>query len=128
MAKILLVEDNPLNLELETDLLEMHHHQVLAAETAEIGIAMARSERPDLILMDISLPGLDGLEATRILRRDEQTRAIPIVAVTAHAMRGDAEKVAEAGCQGYLTKPIDTRTFVAQVESFLPGGSQNAAE
>lgn len=121
MAKILLVEDNALNMELETDLLELHRHKVLGAETAEIGIELARREQPDLILMDLSLPGLDGLAATRILRQDPQTSGIPIVALTAHAKKGDAERVAEAGCVGHLTKPIDTRTFVASVESFLPG-------
>lgn len=93
----------------------------IAPEDQKIGIALAKSEQPDLILMDLSLPGLDGLAATRILRQDALTCNIPIVAVTAHAMGGDAERVAEAGCLGYLTKPIDTRTFVARVESFLRG-------
>ena len=119
MSRILLIEDNALNMELASDLLRLRNHVVIEAETAEIGIEIARNQQPDLILMDLSLPGLDGLAATRILRADTRTSRIPIVAVTAHATGADAERVAAAGCRGYLTKPIDTRTFVARVESFL---------
>ncbi len=118
-ARILVVEDNPLNMELVTDLLELFQYEILQAPDAEQGIRLARDERPDLILMDISLPGMDGLEATTILRGDSATAAIPIIAVTAHAMKGDEEKIQAAGCDGYITKPIDTRTFPQEVARHL---------
>ncbi|MCK4640788.1 MAG: response regulator [Candidatus Marinimicrobia bacterium] len=117
--KILIVEDTPMNLELATDLLEMAGYVILQAETAEDGIKLARDELPDLILMDISLPGMDGMEATRVLKQDSLTMDIPVVALTAHAMKGDKDKVMAAGCIGHLTKPIDTRTFPKAVSDFL---------
>jgi two-component system, cell cycle response regulator DivK len=117
--RILVVEDHPLNMELVTDLLESRGCLVLQATDGLSGIEIARQELPDLILMDVSLPGIDGLEATRRLQADDLTRVIPIVAVTAHAMKGDQDKVEEAGCRGYLCKPIDTRTFADSVLSFL---------
>ena len=121
MAKetILVIEDNPLNMELATDLLELHGFTVLQAGNAEDGILLARESLPDLILMDISLPGIDGLEATRILKSDERTAAIPIVAVTAHAMKGDEEEIHAVGCEGYIAKPIDTRLFPIEVSRYL---------
>jgi CheY-like chemotaxis protein len=109
--RILVVEDNPLNLELATDLLEGCGFTVIAAQSGEGGLRLAREAMPDLILMDLSLPGMDGLEATRALKADPQTAAIPVIAVTAHAMKGDQERALEAGCEGYITKPIDTRMF-----------------
>lgn len=118
-ARILVVEDTPMNLELVTDLLEAAGHAVLAATTAEAGLTLARRERPDLILMDISLPGMDGLAATRALKADPTTSDIPVVALTAHAMRGDERRAIEAGCVARLTKPIDTRAFVARIADFL---------
>ena len=117
--KILIVEDNALNLELATDVLEAHKFEVISAQTAEIGIKLAAEAQPALILMDLSLPGMDGLEATRALKADPNTSFIPVVAVTAHAMKGDEQKALMAGCEGYITKPIDTRTFAAQVALFL---------
>ena len=117
-GKVLLIEDNPLNMELAVDLLELGGHEVLTATTAEEGIELAQKEIPDLILMDISLPGMDGLEATRILKKDEKLKDIPIVAMSAHAMKGDKEKAMEAGCVGYITKPIDTKSFVESVKEF----------
>ncbi len=121
MTKILVVEDNEFNLELVTDLLEAHGFTVVAAMDAPTGIQMAQEEAPSLILMDVSLPGMDGLEATRRLRADPATAHIPIVVVTAHAMKGDEDLAREAGCSGYMSKPIDTRSFVSQVQGFLDG-------
>ena len=116
---ILIVEDNAMNMELAVDLLEAAGYIVSKAGEAEAGIELARSSRPDLILMDISLPGMDGLAAAQTLKTDAATRSIPVVALTAHAMKGDEEKALAAGCSGYLTKPIDTRTFVKTVAAFL---------
>src|SRR5262245_20481556 len=109
--KVLLVEDHPLNMELAADILENAGYRVLQAADAERGIAIAKAEQPALILMDVGLPGIDGLEATRMLKRDPATREIPIVALTSHAMKGDAEKALAVGCAGYISKPIDTRVF-----------------
>jgi CheY-like chemotaxis protein len=117
--RILVVEDNPLNLELVTDLLEADGFMVCQAQTAEEGFRAAREQSPDLVLMDLSLPGLDGLTATRALRADPTTRHLTIIALTAHAMKGDEAIALQAGCDGYLTKPIDTRTFTARVASFI---------
>jgi CheY-like chemotaxis protein len=117
--RILVVEDNLLNLELVTDLLEADDFIVCQARTAEEGLRAARELSPDLILMDLSLPGLDGLAATRALRADPVTRPLTIIALTAHAMRGDEALALDAGCDGYLTKPIDTRTFAAKVAAFI---------
>lgn len=109
-----------MNLELVTDLLEASGFIVCPARTAEEGLRLARDAKLDLVLMDLSLPGMDGLAATRALKTDPVTCHLPVIAVTAHAMRGDEDIALRAGCDGYLTKPIDTRTFVAQVASFLP--------
>jgi CheY-like chemotaxis protein len=117
--KILIVEDNPMNLELATDLLEAAGYVIIQAGTAEEGIKLARAESPDLILMDISLPGMDGLEATGILKQDPTTKDITVIALTAHAMRGDEEKAVAAGCTGYIMKPIDTREFPKDVARFI---------
>lgn len=117
--KILMVEDNEMNRELTTDLLEFAGYMVISAETAEEGLKLAREELPDLILMDISLPGMDGIEAAGILKQDEKTKEIPVVGLSAHAMRGDPEKALAAGLIGYITKPIDTRGFAKEVRKFL---------
>lgn len=117
--KILIVEDNPANMELETDLLEVAGYIVCQTTNAEAGIEAARSEAPSLILMDVGLPGMDGLTAAGILLQDAQTQHIPIVVVTAHAMKGDQEKALDAGCAGYITKPIDTRAFAKSVAAFI---------
>lgn len=117
--KILVVEDNPANLELFTDLLEAAGYQVHAAISAEEGVRLARALQPELILMDLSLPGMDGLAATRALREDAATCDLRIVALTAHAMKGDEAVAQRAGCNGYLTKPIDTRSFVESVSRFI---------
>lgn len=117
--KILIVEDNPLNLELATDLLELAGYVVIQAETAEKGIELAKSHMPDLILMDISLPGMDGLAAIEILKQDDTTENIPIVVMTAHTMKGDKEKILASGCESTITKPINTRTFPETVACFI---------
>ena len=117
--KILIVEDNPMNLELATDLLEAAGYVVTQAGTAEEGIKLARDEFPDLILMDVGLPGMDGLEATGVLKQDPATKDSPVIAITAHAMKGDEEKALAAGCAGYITKPIDTRAFPKMVTRFI---------
>lgn len=118
-AKILVVEDSPLNMELVTDLLEVNGYEVLQAGEAQTGIDLAVRTHPDLILMDIQLPGMDGLTAIKFLKGDSRTSAIPVVALTAHAMAGDQEKAELAGCNGYVVKPVDTRQFPKQVASFL---------
>ena len=117
--KILIIEDNPMNMELATDLLEAAGYVVIQAGTAEEGIELARVEFPDLILMDISLPGMDGLEATGVLKQDPAAKDIPVIAMTAHAMKGDERKARAAGCAGYITKPIDTREFPKTVARFI---------
>jgi CheY-like chemotaxis protein len=126
--RILVVEDNLLNLELVTDLLEADGFIVCPAHTAEESFRAARELLPDLILMDLSLPGLDGLAATRALRADPATRHLPIIALTAHAMRGDEALALDAGCDGYLTKPIDTRTFAAKVAAFIATADSRLTE
>jgi len=122
--KILVVEDNPLNMELTSDILTAAGYVVLLAENAERGIAMALAEQPSLILMDVRLPGMDGLNAVEILKGATETRQIPVVALTAHAMKGDEEKALAAGCEGYITKPIDTRTLKDEVAGFIQTASE----
>ena len=117
--KILIIEDNPLNLELAADLLEVNGFQVASAPTAEEGLRLARELLPDLILMDFSLPGMDGLTATRHLKAEPATSHLTVVGLTANAMKGDEETALSAGCDGYLTKPINTRTFIASVTGFI---------
>jgi len=119
MAKILIVEDNPDNMLLTVMLLESVGHTVLSAVDAEAGLTMARGERPDLILMDIQLPGMDGLEATVLLKADPLTRAVPIIALTALAMKGDEERIRAAGCDGYIAKPIGIQDFLGNVTAHL---------
>jgi CheY-like chemotaxis protein len=118
---ILVVEDNERNLKLLRDVLEYAGYEVRAAQTAEDGIALAVSKPPDLVLMDLQLPGIDGMEALRRLREDPRTAGIPVVAVTAQAMRQDRERALAAGFDGYVEKPISVRAFLDQVGRFLPG-------
>ena len=117
--RILIIEDNVLNLELATDLLEAGGFVVVQARTAEEGLRLARASLPALVLMDISLPGMDGLCATKALKADPATRQLTVVGLTAHAMKGDEETALRAGCDGYLTKPINTRTFIATVTDLI---------
>ncbi len=116
---ILVIEDNDLNRELVTDLLEATGFIVYQAREAEEGLRLARELLPALVLMDLSLPGIDGLTATRALRADPVTRNLTVVALTAHAMKGDEKTALSAGFDGYLTKPIDTRTLASKLETFI---------
>ena len=122
MAKILLVEDNEMNRDMLSRRLERRGYEVIVATDGEEGVARARAEAPDLILMDMSLPVLDGWEATRQLKAAPETKSIPIVALTAHAMTGDREKALEAGCDDFDTKPIDLPRLLGKVEALLGGG------
>ena len=119
MARVLVVEDNPANMKLATFLLQSVGHTVLAAADAEAGLTVARAEQPDLILMDIQLPGMDGLEATKQLKRDEATRAIPVIALTALAMKGDEARIRAAGCDDYIAKPMRYQEFLATIAAHL---------
>ena len=119
MARILVVEDNGDNMFLTVMLLESAGHTVLSANDAEAGLTMARAELPDLILMDIQLPGMDGLEATTLLKQDAATRVVPVIALTALAMKGDEERIRAAGCDGYIAKPIGIKDFLATVAAQL---------
>lgn len=119
MARVLVIEDNAANLTFAVFLLESASHVVLTATDAEEGLARARAELPDLILMDIQLPGMDGLEATAQLKRDEATRGIPVIALTALAMKGDEERIRAAGCNGYIAKPMHYKEFLAAVSAQL---------
>ena len=119
MPTILIVEDNPTNMKLSTFVLESADYTVLTATDAEIGLTLARQSCPDLILMDIQLPGMDGLEATALLKADNATRAIPVVALTALAMKGDEERIRAAGCDGYIAKPLDYKELLATVKTSL---------
>jgi CheY-like chemotaxis protein len=117
---VLIVEDNPTNLKLAADVLEHSGFHVIRAVDAEQAQLELRRELPDLILMDIALPGMDGLALTRLLRADPAFGTIPIVALTAFAMKGDEQKALAAGCDGYITKPFQVRELARQVCSFLP--------
>lgn len=128
MQKILVVEDNPTNMKLATAVLEHAGYQVLTAEAASTGIAIARESLPVMILMDIHLPGMDGLEAARRLKADPMTQAIKVVALTAFAMKGDEERIRAAGCDGYIAKPIKYKEFLAQVQSMLDSVSPGQVE
>jgi len=119
MAKVLVVEDNVANMKLATFLLQSAGHTVLSAADAEGGLTLARGEQPHLILMDIHLPGMDGLEATALLKRDAATRAIPVIALTALAMKGDEERIRAAGCDGYIAKPMRYQEFLATIAAQL---------
>jgi two-component system, cell cycle response regulator DivK len=119
MAKILIIEDNEQNLYLETFILQKNGHEVIQARNGETGIALAVQTLPDLILLDIQLPGMDGYSVAEKLRKDPGMVNTPIVAVTSYAMTGDRERILEAGCTGYIEKPIDPGTFHAEVIQFL---------
>ncbi len=124
-ARILVVEDNETNLMIFRDILTAAGYEVVEATNAEEAFAVTRSKLPDLILMDIQLPGMNGLDVVRSLKEDPKTSSIPIVALTAHAMSAHKEQAIKAGCSGYITKPIRSREFREQVKSFLSkGGSR----
>jgi two-component system cell cycle response regulator DivK len=119
MAKVLVIEDNSVNMSLAVFLLQSAGHTVISAKDAEAGLAMAKAEHPGLILMDIQLPGMDGLEATSLLKQDPATRAIPVIALTALAMKGDEERILAAGCDGYIAKPMRYREFLETIAAQL---------
>ncbi|MDP9191924.1 MAG: response regulator [Acidobacteriota bacterium] len=119
---ILVVEDNDMNMQLVEFLLEEGGYRIVKATSGEEALAITRDGpgvAPDLILMDIHLPGMDGLSVVRAIKSDERTSRIPILALTAHAMRGDKDRFLEAGCDGYISKPIDVKTFIASIERYL---------
>lgn len=119
MATVLIVEDNAANMALATFLLRSAGHTVLTAIDAETGLTVARREQPQLILMDIQLPGMDGLTATVLLKGDDLTRGIPVIALTALAMKGDEERIRAAGCDGYIAKPLAYEDFLATISAQL---------
>ncbi|MBI1745973.1 MAG: response regulator [Acidobacteria bacterium] len=118
-SKILVIEDNLINRMLLVDILKVKGHSVTEADDGLSGITLAQEEDFDLILMDLNLPGIDGLSATNTLRNNPKTKSVPIIAITAHAMKGDEEKILASGCNAYIAKPIDTRQFVQIVAKFL---------
>ena len=118
---ILIVEDDEKNLRLIRDLLQVKGYEILEAGDGKRGVELAQEKKPDLILMDIQLPVLDGLEATRMLKEDTSTKEINVLALTSYAMSGDEKKILEAGCDGYLTKPIDVKQFLGVVDEYLQG-------
>jgi len=119
MAKVLVVEDNPANMKLTSLLLHNAGHSVLSAVDAETGLRLARAEQPDLILMDIQLPGMDGLTATTILKGDPATASIPVIALSALAMKADEERSQTAGCDAYIAKPLRYRGLYAVLDRLL---------
>jgi two-component system cell cycle response regulator DivK len=123
MAKILYVEDNDDNIFMLEQRLMRLGFEIVIAQDGEQGVAVARNERPDLILMDLSLPVLDGWEATRQLKAASETRAIPVIALSAHAMAGDREKALAAGCDDYDTKPVNLERLLTKIRSLLPEGA-----
>jgi two-component system cell cycle response regulator DivK len=119
MAKVLIVEDNAANMTLAAFMVQSAGHTVLSATSAEAGLTLARLQQPNLILMDIQLPGMDGLEATRLLKRDETTRGIPVIALTALAMKGDEDRIRASGCDGYIAKPMRYKELLATIAAQL---------
>ena len=127
MSTILIVEDNAANMKLSTFLLESAGHTAVTATTAEAGVTLAGECRPDLILMDIQLPGMDGLQATALLKANEATRDIPVIALTALAMTGDEARIRAAGCDGYIAKPLDYKDFLKVIKAALAARANGAA-
>lgn len=123
MWRVLVVEDNGANLELVVALLEQEECEILVAETAEAGLRLAEEAKPHLILMDVHLPGMSGYEATQQLKADPVTARIPILAVTAQAMKGDETRARQAGCDGYLAKPLEAKAFCETIRRFLAQGT-----
>ena len=116
---VLVVEDNALNIKLVRSLLTIHNYGVLEAMDAETGIQLTRKHQPDLVLMGVQLPGMDGLKATQIIKGDPALKDIPVVVLTSYAMQGDEEKAVKAGCTGYITKPLDTKAFLETIDQYL---------
>jgi two-component system cell cycle response regulator DivK len=116
---VLIVEDNELNMKLFRDLLEAHGYATLQTRNGIEALSLARDHRPDLILMDIQLPEVSGLDVTKWLKEDDQLRAIPVIAVTAFAMKGDEERIREGGCEAYISKPITVSMFLDTIRQFI---------
>jgi two-component system cell cycle response regulator DivK len=127
MARILIIEDNPANMKLASLLLHNASHTVLSATDAETGLTLARADQPDLILMDIQLPGMDGLAATALLKQDPATAAIPIIALTAMAMKEDREKTRAAGCDAHIAKPLRYQELYGAIDALLAKNDAQAA-
>ena len=119
MSRVLVVEDNPNNMKLISMVLNRHGYETIGAVTGEEGVEKAGAEKPDMILMDIMLPDIDGLETTRRIRKIESMQKIPIIAITSYAMAGDREKILEAGCNGYFEKPINPLTIMNDIEKIV---------
>lgn len=120
MNTVLVVEDNDMNMQLVEYLLEEGGFAILKATSGEEALRVTAENTPDLILMDIHLPGMDGLSVVRQMKEDGRIRSVPILALTAHAMRGDRDRFLEAGCDGYISKPIDVKTFIPAIQRYLP--------
>jgi two-component system cell cycle response regulator DivK len=127
LAKILIIEDNPANMKLATLLMSKAGHTACCAVDAETGLTLARADRPDLILMDIQRPGMDGLAATRLLKNDPATAAIPIIALTSMAMKDDQAKTRAAGCDAYIAKPLRYRELYAAIDTLLAQARSRAS-
>ena len=126
---VLIVEDNPLNMKLFSAMVAAQGHQVLQATDGSHGLDLAQRQHPDLIIMDIQLPGMSGLDVTRMLKADEATRAIPIIATTAYALRGDEDNIMASGCDAYMAKPIAIAQFLELLETFIaPTGKIQTAQ
>jgi two-component system, cell cycle response regulator DivK len=119
--RILIVEDNELNMNLLNDVLEAYGYDIVKTDSGAAVLELARTHRPDLVLMDIQLPDVSGLDAVRQLKGDSETREIPVIAVTAFAMAGDERRALDSGCDGYIAKPIMLREFLATIEEYLSG-------
>ena len=120
--KVLIVEDNELNMKLFHDLLEAHGHETVQTRDGYEALELAREHKPDLILMDIQLPEVSGLDVTRWLKDEEALADIPVIAVTAFAMKGDEQKILEGGCEGYISKPISVNEFMEVIQRYIGGG------
>ncbi len=123
---VLIVEDNELNMKLFNDLLEAHGYATLKTSHGIEAMELARAHKPDLILMDIQLPEVSGLEVTRWLKADEELKSIPVIAITAFAMKGDEERIREGGCEAYMSKPISVAKFIATVKIYLEAGNSSS--
>ena len=123
--KIMIVEDNELNMKLFNDLLEAHGYTTVTTRDGMKAVSMARDEKPDMILMDIQLPEVSGLDITRQIKAEDDLKDIPVIAVTAFAMKGDEDKIRECGCNGYLSKPISITSFIEKITETLSGGQND---
>ena len=117
--KILVIEDNALNMKLVVTLLRLSQFEIIEANDAEDGLKLAHIHRPNLILMDIQLPGMSGLQATQVIKKDAELKDVPVVALTSYVMEGDKDKIINAGCDGYIPKPIDTRHFLETISAYI---------